>query len=91
MENKSTISSLSEGAISALQHGNKIEAIKLVREEQGLGLKEAKDEVEEYLRTQPSLQATLATAQTHANRSILLWLLVLIGGGFLLYVLLTKH
>ena len=91
MENEPVKSSLSETAISALQRGNKIEAIKLLREERGLGLKEAKDEVEDYLRTQPSLQATFATAQTEASRSALLWLLVLIGGGILLYIFLTRH
>jgi hypothetical protein len=91
MEHEPVKSRLSEGAISALQRGNKIEAIKLVREERGLGLKEAKDEVEEYLRTQPSLQTTFATAQIQASRSILMWLLVLIAGGILLYIFLTKR
>jgi len=91
MEHEPVKSSLSEAAISALQRGNKIEAIKLVREELGLGLKEAKDEVEDYLRTQPSLKSTFATAQSQASRSALLWLLVLIGGGILLYIFFTKH
>lgn len=91
MENEPVKASLSEAAISALQRGNKIEAIKLIREERGLGLKEAKDEVEDYLRTQPALQATFATAQTQASRSALMWLLVLIGGGILLYIFLTKR
>ena len=82
---------MSGNAISALQRGNKIEAIKLVRTERGMGLKEAKDLVEEYLRTQPSLQETFAVTQTQAKRSALLWLIALIGGAILLYVFLTKR
>jgi Ribosomal protein L7/L12 C-terminal domain len=91
MNHEPAKASLPEVAISALQRGNKLEAIKLLRQERGLGLKEAKDEVEQYLRTQPSLQATFATAQSLASRSGLLWLLLLIGGGILLYVYLTRH
>jgi hypothetical protein len=82
---------LSESAIAALQSGNKIQAIKLVRVEQGLGLKEAKDAVEEYLRTQPSLQQTFAATQTQTKRNALLWLVILIGGALLLYALLARR
>lgn len=45
-------------AVAALHQGNKIEAIKLVRERQGVDLKEAKQRVEQYLRTEPSVQAS---------------------------------
>ncbi len=38
-------------AIDALTRGSKIEAIRLVREQRGLGLKEAKDAVDAYERT----------------------------------------
>lgn len=38
-------------AISAIENGKKLEAIKIVREETGLGLKEAKDLVEQYAKT----------------------------------------
>jgi ribosomal protein L7/L12 len=65
---------LSAAAIAALHAGNKIEAIKLVREQRNMGLKEAKDAVEDYVRSQPSLQATLAAAQSETNRSVLMWL-----------------
>ena len=43
-------SGLSPAAIAALWKGQMIEAIKVVRQEQNLGLKEAKDAVEAYLR-----------------------------------------
>ena len=46
-------SGLSPAAIAALWKGQMIEAIKVVRQEQNLGLKEAKDAVDAYLKTQP--------------------------------------
>lgn len=45
--------SLPSDAISALQRGNKIEAIKLTRAATGLGLKEAKDRVEAWAAAHP--------------------------------------
>jgi ribosomal protein L7/L12 len=44
-------------AIAHLHQGNKIAAIKQVREEQGLDLKEAKDLVDRYLAAHPELSA----------------------------------
>jgi ribosomal protein L7/L12 len=81
---------LSEAAVAALQRGNKIEAIKLLRMQQGIGLKEAKDLVEAYLRTQPALQSTFDTKQVQIKQSTLLWIIVLIGAG-LLYFLFAKR
>ena len=46
--NRSTLTPLPPQAAQAMAHGNKIEAIKLVREHTGLGLKEAKDLVEAH-------------------------------------------
>ncbi len=45
---------LSQTAIDALRQGRKIEAIKLLREDAGLGLKEAKETVEAYERLHPT-------------------------------------
>lgn len=42
--------------INAIQAGHKIEAIKLLRDARGLGLKEAKHAVDAYLRAHPSLR-----------------------------------
>jgi hypothetical protein len=65
---------LPSAAISALQSGHKIEAIKIVREERGIGLKEAKDAVEDYLRGEPTLLMTYDSARTEAGRHALRWL-----------------
>lgn len=80
---------LSTAAIAALHQGNKIEAIKLTREERRIGLKEAKEAIDEYVRSQPGLQSSLAAAQTEAKRAALLWLAVLVALAFLAYYLLT--
>ncbi len=82
--------SLSTVAISALHHGNKIEAIKITREERNIGLKEAKDAVEEYVRSQPVLQSSLAAAQNETKRSVMLWLAALIALALIAYYVLTK-
>jgi len=46
---------LPDAAIAAIANGQKIEAIKIIRQEWNIGLKEAKDAVDDYVRTQPSL------------------------------------
>lgn len=82
---------LSIAAISALHRGNKIEAIKIVREERNIGLKEAKDAVEDYVRSQPVLQASFAAAQAETKRSTLLWLALLVVLALLIYQFLAKQ
>ena len=54
-------------AIQALRRGNKIEAIKLVRLARNIGLKEAKDAVEDYLRAQPALLQQLNASQAQGR------------------------
>jgi ribosomal protein L7/L12 len=66
-------------AVASLQAGNKIEAIKIVREAQGIGLKEAKDAVEEYLSRHPDLAAIAAAAGTEAKQAALRWLSVVVA------------
>ena len=91
MESDRSKDTLSEAAISALARGNKVEAIKLVREERRLGLKEAKDLVDEYLRTNPSAQASFSTAQGQSGQRALWWLAVAVAVAVLAYVLFGKH
>jgi hypothetical protein len=83
MEQQTTIP---PDAVAALHRGNKIEAIKLVREEQGIGLKEAKDRVEQFLRTEPAVQASFAQMRARSGGSPLRWWVVAIGiGALVLY------
>ena len=65
------------GAIAALSAGNKIEAIKIVRQEWGVDLKSAKDAVDAYIATQPGLAATMQEASSNRQHGCFLWVLVL--------------
>jgi ribosomal protein L7/L12 len=56
-------SALSNAAVELLWRGDVIAAIKVVRAERNLGLKEAKDLVDAYIRSQPSLRQKMEQAQ----------------------------
>lgn len=62
---------LPAAAVDALQRGAVIEAIKLVRAERGLGLKESRDAVDRYLAEHQELKARLAGEQRAAERRVL--------------------
>ncbi len=66
-------------AVRALMNGQKIEAIKIVREEQGIELMEAKDIVEEYIRSDPIIQAELKNVRRYRNRFGWILLLIVLG------------
>lgn len=59
-------STLPNAAIEMLWRGQMIEAIKLLRVERNLGLKEAKDLVDAYIRSQPSLRKKMEEAQAES-------------------------
>lgn len=77
-------------AIAALERGNKIEAIKLVREAQAIGLKEAKDAVERYLKLNPAVAAKYEAVQAANRGNPLLWLLLIIGIVIAFWVFVEK-
>lgn len=64
-------------AVTALWQGNKIEAIKMVRQALQIDLKGAKDRVDQYVRNEPALQQQLAAAQTESFRSLARWLFII--------------
>jgi ribosomal protein L7/L12 len=72
-------------ALSELQAGNKIEAIKLLRVASGLGLKEAKDLVERYVAAQPGLQQQMTAAGAEQGRKLIFALAVAIAIGAAVY------
>jgi hypothetical protein len=85
-------SGVSEGlppaAMSALWHGQIIEAIKVVRLERHVDLKNAKDQVDAYLRQQPVLKKTVEQIQANTRDGLLRWAaFLLIGGVGLAYLL----
>jgi ribosomal protein L7/L12 len=70
---------LPQTAIAALEKGNTIEAIKIVRLERGLGLKESKDQVDAYLKSRPDLQRRMETAQAEARQGFVRWLVTFLA------------
>lgn len=64
---------LSPVVIEALQRGNKIEAIRLLREQTGLGLKEAKDAIEASPQAAPASSAVRAPGEVPRSGSLLWW------------------
>lgn len=72
-------SALPPAATAALEQGSTIEAIKIVRLERGLGLKESKDLVDAYLGSRPDLQRRLAAAQAEVRQRFVRWLVILLA------------
>ena len=70
---------LPQTAIAALEQGRTIEAIKIVRLERGLGLKESKDQVDAYLKGRPDLQRRLEAAQAEARQGFVRWLIIFLA------------
>ena len=77
---------LPAAAVAALHRGQKIEAVKIVRAESGIDLKEAKQRVEQYLRTEPLVQASFAEMQARSGRTALWWISAICVGGVLVYL-----
>jgi hypothetical protein len=67
---------LSLEAAVLLTEGRRIEAIKVVRQAEGLGLKEARKRVDEHIARDPVLRVQLETQQRAARRKFFLWFVV---------------
>lgn len=80
---------LPDEVVAALQRGNKIEAIKRVREAWSIGLKEAKDHVDRHIAADPLLRQKLSATSVSGARGCLFWLILLLFIGFGVYQLLT--
>lgn len=82
MSNKSRRhTDLPKAAVEALWQGNLIGAITVVRQEQNLGLKEAKGQVEAYLASQPALKKKMDKVLATAQQRFIRWAI-----GFLILV-----
>lgn len=67
--------------VAALERGRKIEAIKLLRESRGLGLKEAKEAVECYVQEHPHLRKSRGAVGGHG---VWFWLVLILLLGLLI-------
>ena len=81
---------LPSGAISALERGSKIEAIKCVRVTYGVGLKEAKEIVEHYIELNPSTKKRMAAATADSTRHALGWVFTLFAFAMVAYYFLAE-
>lgn len=73
-----------ESVVNAIRANRKIEAIKILREARGLDLKEAKHEVEAYMRANPSVVAS-SPELPESGANLLVIIAILALAGYLLY------
>jgi hypothetical protein len=79
---------ISDAAVAALWRGQVVDAIRLVRKDQQIDLREAKASVDAYLRSQPALQRRIEQDQSDARTGLFRWaVFFLIGGAGLLLFL----
>ncbi|MGD9953840.1 MAG: ribosomal protein L7/L12 [Burkholderiales bacterium] len=76
-------------AVAALEHGSKIEAIKAVRESRGVGLKDAKEIVEDYIERHPGVKARMARANAESAQGALRWLALVAVAGIVAWYFLA--
>jgi ribosomal protein L7/L12 len=70
---------LPKAAVEALWNGNVIGAIMIVRQERKIGLKEAKEQVDAYIGSQPAFKKKLDQVLATAKKRMIRWLI-----GFLM-------
>jgi ribosomal protein L7/L12 len=70
--------------IEAFRKNRNIEAIKRLREHRGIGLKEAKQEIEAYVWENPQASA-LQAPKAESNFGRLILIAILIGGAYAAY------
>ena len=75
-------------SVAALERGSKIEAIKILREARGIGLKESKEAVEAYLASHPDVLAKLKASQMTPQQLVrLAWLVI---AAIAVYMVVTR-
>lgn len=81
-----TNTSIPEEAISALESGELIEAVKLTRERNGIGLKESKDAVDAYIKANPRLKRRFVSERPSGGGNRVLAFIGLILVAAILYL-----
>ncbi len=76
--------------IAALQRNQKIEAVRLLREQTGLGLKEAHEAVAAYERTRAPTLGELSPGQVSDTASGVWWVVTLVLVGLVVYLVLRR-
>ena len=73
-------------AVTLLTEGRVVEAIKSVRQAEGLGLRDAKNRIDAHLAQDPMLRVQIETLQRDARRKFFFWFVVVdlfIAAGFI--------
>lgn len=80
---------LPKAAVEALWQGNVIEAIKVVRQKEDIGLKEAKERVDLYLASQPALKKKMDQVLATVQQRFIRWLigLLVLAAGVAYFVM----
>lgn len=79
---------LSEAARSALQRGQLADAVRIMQNEQQIGMQDATRQIDRYLKTRPAIRHRLERVQADTREGVFRWIvLLLIGGVGLAYVL----
>jgi hypothetical protein len=63
-------------AVTLLTEGRVVEAIKSVRQAEGLSLRDAKDRIDAHIAQDPMLRVQLETLQRDARRKFFFWFLI---------------
>ncbi len=71
----------SPDVVRAIQQGNKIEAIRLMREQTGLGLKEAKDAVDSYQAQTQQLYGTGSPGEVPRSQGLFGWVVAAVAAA----------
>lgn len=82
--------SLPPGVLDALQKGHKIEAIRLMREQTGLGLKESKDAVDAYQQLHLPAAGGLSPGQVSDTGSGIWWVVAVVLVCLVAYMVLRR-
>ncbi len=78
-DNVRSSNDLPPSALEALRQGRKIEAIKIVRQAHGFDLKQAKNAVDAFVKSQPALSASMRRPRGDTGVGRLLLAAVLVG------------
>lgn len=84
---------LPQAAIESLKQGRKIGAIKIVREQEGLDLKDAKERVERWIKDKGHMYPEIRNGIVGAGGSSAIWIALLVllaAAGFLAYTFLQQ-
>lgn len=78
-----------KAAVEALWQGNVIGAIKVVRRERNIGLKESRDAVDAYIASQPALKKKMDKVLATAQRRFIRWLVgfIILAAGITFLVM----